>query len=119
MSIFDTENIYPDDNFWIEEGFIDLRRSRGVWINTYKKHLHWEISDTGTRWGSVHIYVEYNKYSKVLEIIQHSHSLYYDEVDFEPIKLYKPTLQEIKMALSVEYLSSRLTYKYKYLWEKI
>ena len=119
MSIFDTENTYPNDDFWLEKGFVDLKK-RGVWINAYKKHLHWEISDTGTRWGGIYIYVEYNKYSKVLEIIQHSQSFYYNEVNFEPIKLHKPTQREIEMALSEEYLSSRLTYKYKYkyLWEK-
>ena len=118
MSLLDIEDKYPDNNFWLEEGFVDLK-SRGFWINSYTKHLHWKISDTGTHFGNVTIYVEYNKYSKVLVIIQHSHSFYYDEVYFEPIKLHKPTQQEIKMVLSKEYLSSRLTYKYKYLWEKI
>lgn len=54
MSIFDTENTYPNDDFWLEKGFVDLKK-RGVWINAYKKHLHWEISDTGTRWGGIYI----------------------------------------------------------------
>ena len=118
MSIFDTENIYPDDNFWDELGFVNLK-SRRLRITSDTKHLHWDFSDTGTRWGNITIYIEYREYNKVLYITQHTSSFYYDEVDFEPIKLHNPTLQEIKMALSVEYLSSRLTYKYKYLWEKI
>ena len=111
-SIFDTENIYPDDDFWLEEGFFNLKK-RGVWINSYTKHLHWDLSDTGTRWGNVRIYVEYHKYSKMLTIIQHTSSFYYDEVDFEPIELHNPTQQEIEMVLSTGYLSSRLTYKHK------
>lgn len=112
MSIFDTEEIYPNDDFWLEEGFIDLKE-RELWITSDTKHLHWDLSGTGTRWGSVRIYAEYRKYSKVLIIIQHTSSFYYDEVDFEPIKLHKPTQQEIKMVLSEEYLSNRLTYKHK------
>ena len=112
MSIFDTEDIYPNDDFWLELGFVDLKR-QGLWANVYNKHLHWDLSDTGTRWGNIKIYVEYRKYSKKLIIIQHSHSSYYDEVNFEPIKLHKPTQREIEMALSKEFLSSRLTYKHK------
>lgn len=115
MSIFDTENIYhiyPDNVFWLEKEFVDLKRS-GVWINIYNEYLSWKISDTGTRWGYIRIYAEYNKYSKILKIIQNCTSNYYDEVDFEPIILHNPTQQEIKMVLSKEYLSSRLTYKHK------
>ena len=112
-SIFDTEEIYPNDDFWLEEGFNDIKKF-GLWIGVYSKHLHWDVPSTGTRWGNVKIYVEYNKYSKVLKIEQHQASIYYDVVDFEPtIELHKPTQQEIKMVLSEEYLSSRLTYKHK------
>lgn len=112
MSLLDTENIYPNDDFWDELGFLNLK-SPGIWINSCTKHLHWKISDTGSRWGNVKIYVEYHKYSKMLTIFQGESSFSYDEVDFEPIKLHKPTQQEIEMALSEEYLSSRLTYKHK------
>ena len=112
MSIFDTENIYPNDDFWDELGFIKLK-SREIWITSHNKYLRWDLSGTGTRWGYVRIYIEYREYSEVLNIIQHSSSFYYDEVDFEPIILHKPTQQEIRMALSEEYLNSRLTYKYK------
>ena len=38
MSIFDTENIYPNDDFWLEMGFFDVKR-RGVWLNGYNKYL--------------------------------------------------------------------------------
>ena len=48
MSIFDTENIYPDDNFWDELGFVNLK-SRRLRITSDTKHLHWDISDTCTR----------------------------------------------------------------------
>lgn len=112
MSVLDIEDKYPNEDFWLEEGFVDLKK-RGVWINTYKKHLHWNISGTETRWRNVYIYVEYNKYSKVLVIIQHSCSFYCDEVDFEPIELHKPTQHEIELALTDDFLSSRLTYKHK------
>lgn len=112
MSIFDTEEIYPNDDFWLEEGFFNLKKG-GVWMNTYTKHLHWKISDTGSRWGNVKIYVEYHKYSKMLTIFQGVSSFYYDEVDFEPIEYHNPTQQEIEIALSEEFLSSRLTYKHK------
>lgn len=114
MSILDTENIniYPNDDFWDELGFVNLK-SRGLRINSYNKYLHWDLSGTGTRWGNITIYVEYREYGKVLYITQHTHSYYYDEVDFESIILHNPTQQEIKMVLGKEYLSSRLTYKYK------
>lgn len=112
MSVLDIEDKYPDEDFWSEMGFIDLKK-RGLWITSDTKHLHWDLSDTDTRFGTIRIYGEYNKYSKVLIIIQHTSSFYYDEVDFESIKLHKPTQQEIKMVLSEEYLSSRLTYKHK------
>lgn len=102
MSILDTENIYPNDDFWLEDGFVDIK-SQGLWINTYKKHLSWSISDTETCWGNMWIYVEYNKYSKVLKIIQHSGSFYYGEVDFEPIILHKPSQHEIEMALTDDF----------------
>ena len=114
ISIFDTENIeniYPNDDFWNELSFLNLKR-RELWIASYAKHLHWDLSGAGTRWGNIRIYIEYRKYSKVLYITQHSSSFYYDEVDFEPIILHNPTQQEIKMAQSQEYLSSRLTYKF-------
>ena len=111
MSLLDIENIYPNDDFWDELGFVNLK-SRGIRITSYTKHLHWDLSDTGTRWGNITIYVEYREYNKVLYITQHTHSFYYDEVDFESIILHNPTQQEIKMALSQEYLSSRLTYKF-------
>jgi len=111
-SIFDTEDIYPNDDFWLELGFLNLK-SREIWITSRVKYLHWDISDTSTRWGNVMIYVEYNEHSKVLIISQHSSSFYYDEVDFEPIILHKPTQQEIEIALSKESLSSRLTHKHK------
>ena len=112
MSIFDTENIYPDDNFWLENEFFDLKKT-GIWMWSGNRHLHWNISDTGTCWGNVRIYVEYKKYSKTLRIFQGESSFYRDDVDFEPIILHKPTQQEIEMALSKEFLSSRLTYKHK------
>lgn len=115
MSIFDTENIYPNDDFWFENGFIDLRKM-GIWIWCGPKHLHWDISDMGTRFGNVNIMVKYNKYKKDLEITLGDTGLFGDcddEVDFEPIELHKPTQLEIEMALSEEYLSSRLTYKHK------
>ena len=111
MGIFDTEDIYPNDDFWLEEGFFNLKR-RGTWINIYTKHLHWDV-DTCTRWGYIKICVEYNKYSKILKIVQRCASNYYEEVDFEPIILHKPTHQEIQMALTDNFLSSRLTYKHK------
>ena len=113
-SIFDTENIYPDDDFWLEMGFLNLKK-RGMWIDSHNEQLHWVVSNTETCWtcqGTVRIYVEYHKYSKALIIIQHTSSFYYDEVDFKPIKLHNPTQQEIKMVLSKDYLSSRLTYKH-------
>lgn len=111
-SIFDTENIYPDDDFWLEEGFFNLKKRR-VWMNSYTKHLHWKISDTGSRWGNIKIYVEYHKHSKMLTIFQGESSLYHDEVDFEPIELHNPTQHEIELALTDDFLSSRLTYKHK------
>lgn len=112
MSIFDTENIYPNDDFWSELGFIKLEH-REIWITSCAKYLRWDLSGTGTRWGNIRIYVEYREYSKALNIIQHSSSFYYDEVDFEPIILHKPTQREIELALTDDFLSSRLTYKNK------
>lgn len=111
-SIFDTENIYPDDDFWLEMRFLNLKK-RGMWIDSHNEYLHWDTSDTNTCWGTVRIYVEYHKYSKMLIIIQHTSSFYYDKVHFKTVKLHNPTQQEIKMVLSKEYLSSRLTYKHK------
>lgn len=112
MSVLDTEDKYPDEDFWLEMGFIDAKR-RGVWLNGYNKYLHWNTTGTGTSWGNVRIYVEYEKFRKTLKIFQGSSSYYYDELDFEPIELDNPTRLEIEMALSSEFLSSRLTYKYK------
>ena len=114
-SIFDTENIYPNDDFWLEEGFFNLRK-RGLWIWSGARHLHWNISDTGTRWANVNIQVIYDKYKKDLKITKGNTGLFGDcdnEVEFEPITLHKPTQQEIEMALSSKFLSSRLTYKHK------
>lgn len=113
MSIFDTENIYPNDNFWLEQGFTNLRNP-GLLVWYGPRHLHWNISGAGTRFGFVNIRVIYNKYNKDLKITIGNTSLFGDcddEVDFEPIELHNPTQQEIEMALSQEYLSSRLTYK--------
>lgn len=39
MSIFDTEEIYPNDDFWLEKGFFNPK-NRGAWMNSYNKHLH-------------------------------------------------------------------------------
>lgn len=115
MGLLDIEDKYPDDNFWLEEGFFDIRKP-GIWIWAGPKHLHWDISDTGTRWGNVNILVKYNKYKKDLEITLGNTGLFGDydnEVEFEPLVLQNPTQQEIEMALTEKFLSSRLTYKHK------
>ena len=115
MSIFDTDNKYPDDNFWLEEGFFDIRKA-GIWIWSGPKHLHWKISDTWSRWGNVNIQVVYNKYKKDLKITKGHTGLFGDydnEVEFEPLVLQNPTQQEIEMALTEKFLSSRLTSKHK------
>ena len=115
MSIFDTDGKYPDDNFWLENGFFDLHKP-GIWIWSGPRHLHWDLSGTGTRWGNVNIQVIYNKYKKDLKITKGHTSLFGDcdnEVEFEPLILQNPTQQEIEMALTDKFLSSRLTYKYK------
>lgn len=49
----------------------------------------------------------------MLTIFQEESSFYYDEVDFEPIELHNPTQHEIELALTDDFLSSRLTYKHK------
>ena len=115
MSIFDTENIYPNNDFWLENGFVDLRKP-GIWIWCGPRHLYWNLSGTGTRWGNVNIRVMYHKYKKELEITKGHTGLFGDcdnEVEFEPLTLRKPTQQEIELALTDDFLSSRLTYKYK------
>lgn len=112
MSILDIEDKYPDIDFWLKQGYIRLKHQR-MWANLHTKHLHWNISSTETRWGTVRIYAEYNECSKILRIIQHRSSFYYGEVDFEPIIIIKPTQADVEMALSKEFLSSRLTYKHK------
>lgn len=115
MSIFDTDNKYPDDNFWKERGFFDLRKP-GIWIWGGPKHLHWDISETGTRWGNVNIQVIYAKYKKDFVITLGNTGLFGDhdnEVEFDPVELHNPTRQEIEMALTEKFLSSRLTYKHK------
>ena len=114
MSILDIEDKYPDNNFWLENGFFDLHKP-GLWIWCGPKHLHWKISDTWSRFGNVNIRVIYNKYKKDLEITQGNTSLFGDhddEVDFEPVILHKPTQHEIELALTNDFLSSRLTYKH-------
>lgn len=114
MSVLDIEDKYPDCNFWLERGFVDLRRP-GIWIWCGPRHLHWDISGTETRFGNVNIRVIYNKYKKEMEIAKGHTGLFGDydnEVEFEPLVLYKPTQQEIEMALTDNFLSSRLTYKH-------
>lgn len=115
MSIFDTDNKYPDDNFWREQRFTSLRNA-GLWVWYGPRHLHWKISDTWSRWGNVNIRVIYNKYKKDLEIALGNTGLFGDhdnEVEFEPIILHNPTQQEIELALTDNFLSSRLTHKHK------
>lgn len=115
MSILDIEDKYPDDNFWFENGFFDLRNP-GIWMSCDPRHLHWNLSGTGTRWGNVNIRVIYRKYKKELEITKGNTGLLGDcdnEVEFEPLVLHNPTQHEIEMALTDDFLSSRLTYKYK------
>lgn len=114
-SIFDTENIYPNNDFWLENGFVDLHKP-GIWIWCGPRLLHWDLSGTGTRWGNVNIRVLYNKYKKELEIAKGHTGLFGDcdnEVEFEPLILHKPTQQEIELALTDDFLSSRLTHKNK------
>lgn len=114
MSVFDIDNKYPDDDFWIKEGFFDVRKP-GIWIWSGPKHLHWNISDTGTCWGNVNIQVIYTKYKKDFTITLGNTGLFGDhdnELEFETLVLQNPTQQEIEMALSKEFLSSRLTYKH-------
>lgn len=111
MSLLDIEDKYLSEDFWLEMGFIDAKR-RGVWLNGYNKYLRWNLSNTETRWGNVRIYVEYEKFRKTLKIFQGTSSYYYDELDFEPIELDNPSRLEIELALTDEFLSSRLTYKY-------
>lgn len=115
MSLLDIEDKYPDDNFWREQGFTSLRNP-GIWVWYGPRHLHWNISGTGTRFGFVNIRIIYDKYSKDLEITIGNTSLFGDcdnEVEFEPIILRKPTQTEVEMVLSDEFLSSRLTHKHK------
>ena len=114
-SIFDTEEIYPNDDFWLEKGFFDIKKS-GLWIWSGIRHLHWDISDTGTRFGNVNIQVIYHKYKKDLEITKGHTGLFGDcdnEVEFKSLILHKPTQHEIELALTDDFLSSRLTYKHK------
>lgn len=109
------EDKYPDDNFWRENRFVDLKK-QGIWIYCGPKHLHWGVSDSTVRFGNVNIRVIYNKYKKELEIVKGYTGLFGDcdnEVEFEPIVLHKPTQQEIEMALTNDFLSSRLTYKHE------
>lgn len=115
MSLLDIEDKYPDDNFWLEKGFVNLHKP-GIWIWCGPRRLHWNLSGTGTRWGNVNIRVMYYKYKKELEIAKSHTGLFGDcdnEVEFEPLVLHKPTQQEIELALTDDFLSSRLTYKYK------
>jgi hypothetical protein len=115
MSIFDTDNKYPDDNFWRKNGFIYIGKP-GIWIWCGPRLLHWDISDTGTRWGNVNIQVIYAKYKKDFVITLGNTSLFgdhNDEVEFETLVLQNPTQQEIEMALTEKFLSGRLTYKHK------
>ena len=115
MSLLDIEDKYPDDNFWLENGFFDLHKP-GIWMWCGPRHLHWNLSGTGTRWGNVNIRVMYHKYKKEFEITKGHTGLFGDcdnEVEFEPLILYRPTQQEIEMALTDDFLSSRLTYKNK------
>lgn len=115
MSIFDTDGKYPDDNFWREKEFFDIRKP-GIWIWNGPKYLHWNTTNTTTCWGNVNIRVTYHKYKKDLEITLGNTGLFGDhddEVEFEPFILHRPTCQEIELALTNEFLSSRLTYKYK------
>lgn len=112
MSALDIEDKYPDEDFWLGMGFIDASR-RGVWLHGFNKYLHWNTFGTGTSWGNVRIYAEYEKFKKTLKIFQGASSFYYDELDFDPVELHNPTQQEIEMALTDDFLSSRLTYKYK------
>lgn len=113
MSVFDIDNKYPDDNFWIKEGFFDVRKP-GIWIWSGPKYLHWNISDTGTCWGNVNIQVIYTKSNKDLTIALGNTGLFggTQEVEFETLVLQNPTQQEIEMSLSKDFLSSRLTYKH-------
>ena len=115
MSLLDIEDKYPDDNFWCEQGFTNLRNP-GLWVWYGPRRLHWNISGSGTRFGFVNIRAIYNKYKKDLEITIGNTSLFGDcdgEVEFEPFALHKPTQYEIEIALGEEFLSSRLTYKHK------
>ena len=115
MSLLDIEDKYPDNNFWLERGFVDIHKP-GIWIWCGPRLLHWDLSGTGTRWGNVSIRVLYNKYKKELEIAKGHTGLFGDydnDVEFEPLILHKPTQQEIEMALTDNFLSSRLTYKHK------
>lgn len=115
MSLLDIEDKYPDNNFWLEKGFVDLRKP-GIWIWCGPRHLHWKVSDTWSRWGNVNIRVMYHKYKKELEIAKSHTGLFGDcdnDVEFEPLVLHKPTQHEIEMALTDDFLSSRLTHKNK------
>lgn len=115
MGLLNIEDKYPDDNFWREQSFTSLRNP-GIWVWYGPRHLHWDLSGTGTRWGNVNIRVIYDKYKKDLKITKGNTALFGDcdnEVEFEPIVLHKPTQREIEMALTNDFLSSRLTYKYK------
>lgn len=114
MSVFDVDNKYPDENFWRENGFIYIGKP-GIWLWNGPKHLHWNISDTGTCWGNVNIQVIYTKSNKDLTIALGNTGLFGDhdnEVEFETLVLHNPTQQEIEMSLSKDFLSSRLTYKH-------
>lgn len=115
MSLLDLEDKYPDNNFWLERGFIDIH-GPGIWIWCGPRHLHWKMSDTWSRFGFVNIRVIYNKYNKDLEIAKGHTGLFGDcdnEVEFETLVLHKPTQQEIEMTLTDDFLSSRLTHKNK------
>lgn len=115
MSLLDIEDKYPDNNFWLENGFVDLHKP-GIWIWCGPRYLHWKISDTWSRWGNVNIRVKYYKYKKELEIAKGHTGLFGDcdnEVEFEHLMLQNPTQHEIEMALTDDFLSSRLTHKNK------
>lgn len=111
MSLLDIEDKYPDDS-WLKKRFIYVGIYR-AWLLTTVKYLSWVApNNSNTVHRNLTFKIAYKEDGKILTIkcddFIHWPKSY---VKFDEVVLHNPTQQEIEMAMTDEFLSSRITYK--------
>lgn len=111
MSLLDIEDKYPDEA-WLKKRFVYVAMYRS-WQQSFGKWLSWEVpNNSKVVHRNLYFKIVYKEDSKTLTINCDDFARWIKCcVKFDEVVLHNPTQREIEMAMTDEFLSSRIIYK--------